>query len=116
MRHRARPARRQSVDKDDSAVIYPYLPYAITELFCIVFAIAILFRMNGSIGSQHEIAQLKRMVYTFIVMVAGDIFWALNCDGIIVLDRLVNAVDSAITIMAITLGCFLVPLRGRPPA
>lgn len=87
-------------------MLYSYLPYAVSEVFCAAFAVAILFRLNGSIGSEHEVMELKRIVYAYLGMLVTDIFWALNEDGIVVLNPLVNAADNAILLICVTLGCF----------
>lgn len=87
-------------------MVYSYLPYAITEIFCIVFAAAILFRLNSSIGSEHEVAQMKHMVYAYLGMLITDAIWALAEDGLIALHPFVNAVVNAISIICISLGCY----------
>ena len=87
-------------------MVNSYLPYAITEFTCLVFAVVILLRLNSSIGSEHEIMELKHMAYAYLGMLVTDMVWALNAGGLIVLSPFVNAVDNAITVICISLGCF----------
>lgn len=52
----------------------PHLAYMITEGFCFLYGLSILFRMNSSIGSQREIRQLRNMIYAYFGMLLPDIF------------------------------------------
>lgn len=85
---------------------YPYLPYAITQIFCIFYAVTILLHMNASIGSEHELLELRRMIFSFISYSASDLFWALNEDGLIVLGHALNEITNCISVISITLGCY----------
>ena len=85
---------------------YPYLPYAITEIYCIIFAATVWFRLNSSIGSEHEVKQLRNMIYSYLGMLSTDVLWALTEDGILHPSRLVNASFNAVTIMSIACGCY----------
>ena len=83
-----------------------FLPYALAETYCILYAITILGKLNSSIGTQHEVFELRNMILSYLALLATDILWALNQDSIIVLPRTLNAVLNAISVMAVTLGCY----------
>lgn len=85
---------------------YPYLPYAITEIYCIIFAATIWFRLNGNLGSEHEVRQLRNMIYSYLGMLVTDVFWAFTEDGIIRPPHLLNAALNCITIICIACGCY----------
>lgn len=84
----------------------PYLPYAITEAYCIVFAVTVWLRMNSSMGSEHEVRQLRNMIYSYVGMLSTDIFWALSEGGILSLPLRLNAFLNAVTIMSVACGCY----------
>ena len=83
-----------------------YLPYAITEAYCIIFAVTIWLRLSSSLGSEHEVRQLRNMIYSYLAMLVTDILWALMEDDIIHLPRLLNASINAVVITSITCGCY----------
>ena len=85
---------------------YSYLPYAITEIYCIIFAATVWLRLNSSIGSEHEVRQLRNMIYSYLGMLTSDVFWAFTEDGILRPPRLLNAAVNAVSIMSIALGCY----------
>lgn len=85
---------------------YPYFPYAITEVYCLIFAATIWFRLNNSLGSEHEVRQLRNMIYSYFGMLLPDIFWAFTEDGILHLPHLLNASINAVTIIAVSCGCY----------
>lgn len=85
---------------------YPYLPYAITELYCLAFAVTVLFRLNSSMGTEHEVQQLRNMIYSFAGMLVFDILWALTEDALLQPPKLLNAFINALAIAAITCGCY----------
>lgn len=85
---------------------YPYLPYAITEGYCLIYAVTVLLRMNNSIGTEHEVRELRNMIWAYLSMLVTDILWALNEDGILILARPLNAAVNGIAVMSIALGCF----------
>lgn len=85
---------------------YPYLPYAITEIFCIVFAATIWLRLNNNMGSEHEVRQLRFMIYSYLGMLITDALWAFMEDGLISMPHLLNAFVNAVTIMSIVCGCY----------
>ena len=85
---------------------YPHLPYALTEAYCAVFAATVWLRLNSSIGTEHEVRQLRNMIYSYMGMLVTDILWALMEDGLIFLPHLLNAFVNAVTIMCVASGCY----------
>lgn len=85
---------------------YPHLPYAITEVYCIAFALTVWLRMNSSIGSEHEVRQLRNMIYSYVAMLLTDIVWAFTEDGLLNLNRTLYASINAITVMSVACGCY----------
>lgn len=71
-----------------------------------IFAVAILLRLNDNIGSEYEVAQLRRIVLAYLGFIFADMLWAFNADGLLVIDRFPNALLSAICVTCVTLGCF----------
>ncbi len=85
---------------------YSYLSYAITEMYCIVFAVTIWINLSSSLGSEHEVRQLRNMIFSYLVMLITDIFWAFTQDNLIHPPVLINAAINAATIMAVSCGCY----------
>ncbi|HUM84890.1 MAG TPA: diguanylate cyclase [Lachnospiraceae bacterium] len=83
-----------------------YLLYAIVEFYCIIYIGTISHRLTGSIGSEYEVRQLRRMIYSYIGMLVADILWALNMDNIITMPLFLNKVINAIDISCIVFGCY----------
>jgi diguanylate cyclase (GGDEF)-like protein len=83
-----------------------YFPYIVTEFFCIIFAATLLFKLGGNVGSEHEVNELKNMIYSYFAMLVTDMFWALVEGKTIVPDRLPNAVVNAASLIAVALGCY----------
>ena len=83
-----------------------YLPYAITEIYCIIFAVTIWLRLNSSLGSEHEVLQLRNMIYSYLGMLVTDVFWAFTEDNVIHPPRLLNASVNAVTIISVACGCY----------
>ena len=83
-----------------------YFSYAITEIYCIIFAITIWLRLSSSLGSEHEVRQLKNMIYSYLGMLITDVFWALTENGTIHPPRLLNAADNAVSVICVAAGCY----------
>lgn len=83
-----------------------YFPYATTEVFCIIFAAIIWMRMNRNIGSEHEVRQLRNMIYSYLVMLVFDVLWAVAEDKVIHPAHLQLGFINAITLIAISCGCY----------
>ena len=93
-------------DKEKDHMQYDYLLYAITEAYCIVFAITIWKNLSSSLGSEHEVHQLRNMIYAYLLMLVTDIVWALIKDHFLRLPLYLNASVNALSIMAISGGCY----------
>jgi diguanylate cyclase (GGDEF)-like protein len=85
---------------------FPHLPYIVTNAYCIVYAASVLLRLDRSIGSEHEVQELRNMIYAYFGMLVTDIFYCLSQDNILMPPRLINAAMSAGLVMSITLGCY----------
>jgi len=85
---------------------YPYLPYAITEAYCAVFAITIWVRLNNNLGSEHEVRQLRNMIYSYLGMLSTDIIWALSEDNLIHFNHYLYASINAATVISVACGCY----------
>lgn len=83
-----------------------YLPYIVTEIYCMAFAFTVLLYLNTSVGSEQEIRQLRNMVFSYFVMLVTDIGWALVENGSLVLNSFWNGLMNAVSIMSVALGCY----------
>ena len=83
-----------------------YLPYTITDIYCMVFAFILLFRLNSNMATEHEVKELKYMVISYIVMVIADIIWALSEDSIIPFWHYPAAAVNSVTLMSVAAGCY----------
>lgn len=83
-----------------------YLPYAATEIYCIICAVIVWLRLSSSLGSEHEVRQLKNMIYSYLGMLITDVFWALTENGTIHPPRLLNAADNAVSVICVAAGCY----------
>jgi len=83
-----------------------YFPYAITEIYCMIFAITIWLRLSSSLGTEHEVRQLRNMIYSYLGMLITDVLWALSEDGTIHIPRLPYAAINAVTIISVACGCY----------
>lgn len=82
-----------------------YLTYAITEIFCCIFALILLFHLDASLGSEHEVRQLKNLIYCYLIFVVTDIFWALTEGQIIEPPHYLNAAVNAVSVASVVMGC-----------
>lgn len=83
-----------------------YLPYIFTECYCFVMGATVLFSLNSSLGSEHQVRQLKYMIYSYMVMLTTDILWALMEQGTLVPPVWLNSTINAILLFSITAGCY----------
>lgn len=83
-----------------------YLPYIFTEIYCLIMGLTILFSLNSNLGSEHEVSQLKYMIYSYTAMLVTDILWALTEDNLLYLPVFLNAAVNAVTLMAVSSGCY----------
>ena len=83
-----------------------YLPYVVTEIFCVAYAVMIYLRLQKSSDMQREERYLRRIIAAYIVMVATDaVSIYLQSSRYFYLYGL-NAVFSAVSVTAVALGCF----------
>lgn len=85
---------------------HAYLPYIITEIYCIIFAATVWFRLSSNLGTEHEVRQLRNMIYSYLGMLLMDILWGLSEDNLIHPPALLNACFSAVLIISISCGCY----------
>jgi len=85
---------------------FPHLPYIVTNAYCMIYAVSVLLRLDRSIGSEHEVQELRNMIYAYFGMLVTDIFYCLSQDNILMPPRLFNAALSAGLVMSISLGCY----------
>lgn len=83
-----------------------YIPYILTEGFCVVFAGAILHRLQNGIAEKYETLNLRKMIAAYIVMVAGDMLWAVNKTGLVQPGNPICEIFNAISIAAVVPGCY----------
>ncbi|HUM82421.1 MAG TPA: GGDEF domain-containing protein [Lachnospiraceae bacterium] len=83
-----------------------YLPYTVTELFCCVFIVVLLFHLNSSMGSEHEVLQLKYLACFYLVAILPDVFWAMTNDHVIDPPHILNAAVNTVSTIGVALGCF----------
>jgi two-component sensor histidine kinase len=83
-----------------------YLPYVVTEIFCILFTATIFSRLQSEVGSQRELNILKKMVAAYIVMLVTDILWTVVENSPLRSHHLLNATANGISVAAVALGCY----------
>ena len=83
-----------------------YLPYLVTELFCIIFTATIFSRLQSEVGDKQELTSLKRMVAAYLIMLAADMLWTFVENGPLRMWHMLNAVSNGISTAAVALGCY----------
>ena len=83
-----------------------YLSYAIVEAYLIIFSIAIFVHLNANLGTEYEVKMLRRIIYSFWIMLVTDIFWAHVEGGVFLPHDLLNAAVNGISIAAVAAGCY----------
>ena len=83
-----------------------YEPYILTEGFCIIFALSILYHLRHSFAAEHKTRSLQRMIAAYIVMVAADMLWACSISGVFRSDGMAGALFNAVSIAAVVPGCY----------
>lgn len=83
-----------------------FLPYIVVEVYCFFYAVTIIVRLNRSIGTEHEIMELRRMLGAFLFFTASDSVWALVEGNIIQICDFANATFNGISLVSITAGCY----------
>jgi two-component system LytT family sensor kinase len=83
-----------------------YLPYIVTELFCLLLSLIILFRLRNGLGSEKEVLTLRTLFIVFIIFLLTDILWALNEDNIFYPPVIINLFINAVANLSVTFGCY----------
>lgn len=87
-------------------MINAYLPYLVTEAFCIVFTATIFLRLQSEVGNQRELTILKKIIVTYIIMLVTDILWIVVENGSLRNYYLLNAAANGVSIAAVAVGCY----------
>lgn len=85
---------------------YPHLAYIITECYCGLYAITILFRLTSNLGSQQEVRDLRNMIFAYLGMLFFDILSDVVEDGAWVVPSWLYLTFVCLTIVFITFGCY----------
>lgn len=83
-----------------------YISYAITEMCLIILAFVIYSKLDINIGTEYEVKRLKSLIWSYIVVLVTDIFWAITEAGVIIPPKLLNAAFNGVSISAVALGCY----------
>jgi hypothetical protein len=83
-----------------------YMPYIVTEVFCILYSVTILSRLRPEMGNEREISSLGKMIICYILMLATDVFWALVENGDIFPQHYLNAAVNGVSVTAVAFGCY----------
>lgn len=84
----------------------PYFVYSVIEIFLAFYSMSILGSLKGSLGSETEIKYLKRIIYTFLIVLITDIVWALMEGNIISIGYYLNASINCLSISSVLYGCY----------
>jgi len=95
-----------------------YLPYIITETFCIIYSAVIFLRLKSEIVDERELASLRRIIAAYLVMLATDMLWIFVENGTFRKWHTLNGISNGISVTAVALGCYFwfqfVELRLNP--
>lgn len=64
------------VANEEEDMHFEYFLYVLSEFYCLMFSLTILMRLDSSMGSEHEVKQLKYIIYTYFGLIISDMFWA----------------------------------------
>ena len=82
-----------------------FLPYVITEVFCIANAVIICLRLKKSTDLEYESRCLQHIILAYIIMVATDALSAFLEHSAFARLRRLNALSSGVSLAAVVLGC-----------
>jgi signal transduction histidine kinase len=106
--------RREGDERVDKA----YLPYLVTEAFCIAYTITIFSRLQSEVGSERELVCLKKIILAFVMMAATDMLWIFVENSALRRWHLLNAAVNGVCVSMVAMGCFFwfqfVELRLNP--
>jgi hypothetical protein len=83
-----------------------YLPYVVTEIFCMILAAMSCFWMQKYSELEPEDISLRHMMISYIIMVGTDAGSVFVENSIFSRMHVLNAILSALSISAVTMGCF----------
>lgn len=83
------------------------ISYAIVDGFCIVYTLAILFNLSDSVASEHEVKELRGLLFVYLAFLSSDMVGGLVNGGISATYPLLGAIASGIAVITASLGCFL---------
>ena len=83
-----------------SPMAYDYIPYLVAEAYCLIFSGVIFSQLSSSLGSEHEVRELKNLIFTFFVMLVADMLWISSFAHFIDLEAPVPLLLNAITDIA----------------
>lgn len=83
-----------------------HLPYIFVEIYCILFTGSILFRLDSSIGTEHQIRALACMIYAYLGMLLSDVFWTAWQDSLLPACAPLALLAYALLVAFFTLGCY----------
>lgn len=85
---------------------YSLLPYIMTEAFCLIYALSIFLSLSPSIGTEHEINELKNMIYAYIMFLISDMAWSLIEGKYVPSTPAIHITVSTVMIISISFGGF----------
>lgn len=83
-----------------------FIYYVMPEIYCFVFALIVLLRVDRNVGSEHEVRELRNLIFTYFAYILTDALWASFELGIFRPGHYINAAINCISVMSISLGCF----------
>ena len=83
-----------------------YFPSIVTNIFCIVFVTVIFFHLERSLGTEHEVRELRNMIFSYYVMQISDIFYVVAMADIIAASNIFIALSCAVSNISTLFGCY----------
>ena len=83
------------------------LPYIVTEAFCIVYTLTILFSMRSEVGSGREMGVLKKLIIAYAVVIAADMPIVIIENGQVQGWQTLDTLMNGICMSAVDVSCYL---------
>ena len=83
-----------------------YLPYIVTELYCIVFTVTILHWLGKDRSPERGIPELKKMICAFLVMLVTDLIWPLDEGGYCNPPDILYVIINSVCNLSVGFGCY----------
>ncbi|MCR5798135.1 MAG: diguanylate cyclase [Eubacterium sp.] len=80
-----------------------YIPYVITEAFCILFSVGIIIKANKNVGTDTQMRHFRGMALYYILYLLCDGIWALGEGGLIPFNVTGNIITSTMGLVAVSL-------------